>query len=84
MSVKGGLLKGGRGFFVELLEGFTGLYWVPRRRVKAQGVGGRQILKGVGQGALQFITAPINAPLRATYDLATGVKHSVQGKKYRG
>ena len=82
LSFGGGLKKGAKGFGKELYDGVVGVYKVPRARVRAQGVGAGQIAKGVGQGALQFFTAPLTAPLRGTYNISTGVKNSIAGKKF--
>lgn len=48
LSFKGGLLKGAKGFGLELWYGVSGIVMVPRKRIKMQGVGGKQIAKGVG------------------------------------
>ena len=50
LSIKGAFLKGGKGFGLELWYGLSGVYTVPAKRVERQGVGGKQIAKGVGQG----------------------------------
>jgi len=41
-------MKGGKGFAIELKDGVCGIYTVPRNRVRAQGVGPKQIAKGIG------------------------------------
>ena len=46
-----------------------------------QGVGGKQITKGVAQGLFQLVTSPINAVLRGTYNMSTGVKNKLHGSK---
>ena len=41
LSFKGGIMKGGKGFALELWYGLSGLYTVPKTRIKMQGVGGK-------------------------------------------
>jgi len=50
LSIGGAFLKGGKGFGLELWYGISGLYTVPAKRIRMQGVGGKQITKGVAQG----------------------------------
>ena len=50
LSLKGGLMKGGKGFGYELWHGISGLYTVPRKRVRDQGASCKTITKGIGQG----------------------------------
>jgi hypothetical protein len=48
------------------------------------GKGAKQFFKGLGLGTVRFLTMPINAPLRATFNLAVGVKNQVSGKSDYG
>ena len=57
---------------------------VPINRVKKEGLGAPQVIKGIGQGLLQFLLCPVNATLRATYDLSTGTKQQLKGVKDHG
>jgi hypothetical protein len=50
----------------------------------SQGKGAKQFFKGLGLGTVRFLTMPINAPLRATFNLAVGVKNQVSGKSDYG
>ncbi len=41
LTVGGAFLKGTKGFGMEFWNGITGIYRVPRNRVRAEGVGGK-------------------------------------------
>ena len=47
LSIKGGLKKGTIGFFDEIWQSISGVYTIPRKRIRTQGFGGKQLAKGV-------------------------------------
>ena len=72
LTVGGGLKKGGIGFLQETKNGFEGIYFVPKNTVKTSGKAPLPLLKGIGQGILQFTLFPVNAFFRMSYDISTG------------
>jgi hypothetical protein len=41
LTIKGGLKKGSQGFFDEIYKSVTGIYQIPRNRIRKQGLGAK-------------------------------------------
>jgi hypothetical protein len=84
LTILGGLRSGGSAFWTEFADGFTAIYSVPKSVVAKQGMGFRQVGKGMWFGVLRAMTMPVNAPLRATFSISTGLRNYAAGKSDHG
>ncbi|TNV88198.1 hypothetical protein FGO68_gene7808 [Halteria grandinella] len=80
-DIGSGLLKGGKGFGVEVYKGITGVVEVPRDRVKEQGVSCLPITKGTFQGLFGLVSAPFTGALKLIHSVSTGIQNTTGNER---
>ena len=70
-----GAIQGFKGGAIEIATGFAGIFTKPYEGAKSSGVSG--FFKGVGQGLLGAVTAPVTAVLKIGTSLVQGIEGTV-------